>query len=283
MKAVRNTLMLMTLACVVVPLAAQVDPDELGRLDSGIAVLEATHKRVAGELAAIEQGMASPEVVVWPTANGWASAPTSQLIDEVAFVQLAATRPDGKDRTGRIAGLTLPAELVEAAKGSPDRPAKRLVREWAEAHGAEHQEATAALHRKLKRTAKMTESWLAEYRAQRQAATQPVSGSPAYPQGACYVPPGKWQIGSSPEVLDVAANGYFVTATKTRGSRQVPAGKINFYVHPRTCDAGLQNAEEGYTNPFWVRSRVQVRWIEPGKQFAIQWPERAETVYTLVE
>ena len=283
MKSIRFALALLSLTAIAGPLAAQADPADLGRLDEGIAVLEATQKQVMGELTSLEKALNDPEAVVWPTGEGWAWASTGQLEREVAFLQLAASRPEGKDRTDRVAGLALPASLAEAAIDSPNRPARRVVREWADSHGAEHQKAIATHHQNLKRTAKMTESWLAEHRAQRAAVTQPVAQSAAYPQGPCYVPPGKWAMGSTREVLEITVNDYFVTATKTRGSRQVPAGKINFYVHPRTCDAGLQNAEDGFVNPYWVRARIQIKWIQPGSQFSIDWPDRQEIVYTKAE
>lgn len=283
MKPIRLTLIFLFVLAVAHGAVAQADRAELGRIDQEIAILEATRQRVTNEIAALERALSDPNTVVWSTGDGWRSAASAELVDQVAFLQMAAERPESRDRTEEIAGLGLPASLVEMAESRANRPAQRTVREWAESQGTADQKVLAGHLQKLKRTMKMTESWLAEHRAQRQAVLQPATRAAAYPQGPCYVPPGKWSMGSTREVLEITANDYFVTATKTRGSRQVPAGKINFYVHPRTCDAGLQNAEDGFVNPYWVRARVAVEWIEPGKQFSIAWPERQEIVYTRVD
>lgn len=282
MKAIRLIFIFLFAVIAILAPAGPASAQAGGDVDEEIAMLEATLARLRPDLAALERAIADPAATTWMTVEGWRSATTEELVAKVAFLQLAAARPEARDRTERIAGLELPATLAETARERTNRPAQRLVREWSEAEGPNNQREVAAHQQALKRTIKTAEGWLAEQRAVKQASERPAAPDSAYSEGPCYIPAGNWQVGDSREVLEVTSDS-FVIARKTRGSRNIPAGKVSFYVRPLTCDAGLQSADEGYVNPEWVRSRVAVRWIEPNAKFAIDWPGREEVTYTRVE
>ena len=249
-------------------------------LDEEIAILSATLETLRGDLAELDGVLGDPAMIVWPTTDGWSAAARDDLVRKVSFLQLADTRTDRERRPGRLAGLGLPASLAELVYERPARPARRVVREWTESQGPADK-ALASYRQGLVRGIKLAETWLADHQEHRQAMARPLAGD-IYPEGPCHVPPGNWRVGETREVLEIEKVSFRIFATKTKGSANIPAEVISFFLDPRSCHAGLHVADRGYVNPRWVPGKVEVRWVTKGEQFSIAWPDRAPVVYTRV-